>query len=388
MTEPTIRFPDSTRPAEMTARMSRSGRAKAAGHPRQTIRVGAKRFALLAVAIALPAMANSGDWSGGGEADAETVAEVMPFETPNGNFPGSAFYYLEDTPYVPAGAENDGYVPTEQAKPSDTHPGLDAATPGAGGPAARALAVIGDATTRARAMECMTMAIYYEAASESDAGQRAVAQVVLNRVAHRSYPGSVCGVVFQGSERRTGCQFSFTCDGSLRRQPSRIFWARAQRVARAALAGAVYDPVGLSTHYHTTAINPYWAPSLDHVTTIGAHRFYRMRGGAGQSGAFRFAHGGLEPAARPNRSQPSEAAPDPVALSEGRDAAAATASPATQAPRGGAARPTPTPSAPAPDYSDAVRERGGDRLYDGSNLPQSGAVRPEYAGAGQWLDQR
>lgn len=127
-----------------------------------------------------------------------------------------------------------------------------------------------------RAQRCLTEAIYYEARSESEDGQRAVAQVVLNRVRHPSYPASVCGVVYQGSERRTGCQFSFTCDGSMARGVADgSSWSRAERIATSALRGSVFRPVGLSLNYHTTAIRPYWAPSLVRHTVIGAHIFYR-----------------------------------------------------------------------------------------------------------------
>lgn len=77
-----------------------------------------------------------------------------------------------------------------------------------------------DTSSRERAEQCLAEAIYYEAGSESEDGQRAVAQVVLNRVRHAAFPNSVCGVIYQGSERTTGCQFTFTCDGSLARAPS------------------------------------------------------------------------------------------------------------------------------------------------------------------------
>ena len=119
----------------------------------------------------------------------------------------------------------------------------------------------------------MTAAVYYEARSEPDIGQRAVAQVVLNRVAHPAYPNTVCGVVYQGSQRKTGCQFSFTCDGSFARRPNTMFWERARQVALAALGGYVHRPAGLATHYHTVQIYPYWAPSLNYLGKIGAHRF-------------------------------------------------------------------------------------------------------------------
>jgi hypothetical protein len=150
-------------------------------------------------------------------------------------------------------------------------------------PAATTAELGGGATA---AIECMTQAIYYEAASESDTGMRAVAQVVLNRVRSPIFPHTVCGVVFQGSQQRTGCQFSFTCDGSLMRRPSLAGWMHARRVALAALSGSIERSVGLSTHYHANYVVPYWANSLDKVATIGAHIFYTMRGSLGRPPAF------------------------------------------------------------------------------------------------------
>ncbi len=148
-----------------------------------------------------------------------------------------------------------------------------------------------------RALRCLTEAVYYEARSESEDGQRAVAQVVLNRVRHPSYPNSVCGVVYQGSHRQTGCQFTFTCDGSL--GASYIdgsAWSRAERIAASALAGSVYRPVGLALNYHTTAIRPYWAPSLVRQAVIGAHIFYR-RPDSGDVDMFRQSPAEIEPRA-------------------------------------------------------------------------------------------
>jgi Cell Wall Hydrolase len=136
-----------------------------------------------------------------------------------------------------------------------------------------------------RSAQCLAEAIYYEARNQSEDGQRAVAQVVLNRVRHPAYPNSVCGVVYQGSERITGCQFTFTCDGSLGGYVQPYAWERARRIATAALRGNVYRPVGLATNYHTTAISPYWAPSLVPQLTLGDHIFYR-RPGSGTVEAF------------------------------------------------------------------------------------------------------
>ena len=139
---------------------------------------------------------------------------------------------------------------------------------------------------RARALRCLTQAVYYEAALEPRAGQEAVAQVVLNRVRHPEYPNSVCGVVFQGWERWTGCQFSFTCDGSLLRAPMPLFWRRAEEVAVAALNGHTQTAVGTATHYHADYVMPYWRASLTKVGQIGAHIFYRWPGVAGTPRAF------------------------------------------------------------------------------------------------------
>jgi hypothetical protein len=142
------------------------------------------------------------------------------------------------------------------------------------------------------AIDCLTAAVYYEAASETATGQRAVAQVVLNRMRHPAYPKSVCGVVYEGAERRTGCQFSFTCDGSLARTPSRSGWDRARGIATAALAGYVERSVGTATHYHTTWVVPYWAWSLDKITVVGAHIFYRWKGYWGRAAAFKGVYAG------------------------------------------------------------------------------------------------
>ncbi|MBN8808837.1 MAG: cell wall hydrolase [Sphingomonas sp.] len=164
------------------------------------------------------------------------------------------------------------------------------------------------------ALTCMTQAIYYEAAVESDTGKRAVAQVVLNRMRSPIFPHTVCGVVFQGSEQRTGCQFSFTCDGSLARKPSLAGWIAARRIASDALAGRVERSIGLATHYHANYVVPYWAGSLDKVATIGAHIFYTMRGPLGRPLAFGAPYDAM-----------AEASVTPAAGDSAADAAAALA---------------------------------------------------------------
>ena len=161
----------------------------------------------------------------------------------------------------------------------------------------------------AASLQCLTAAVYYEARSEGLEGQRAVAQVVLNRVRHPAFPKSVCGVVYQGSRRRTGCQFSFTCDGSLRGGREPEAWARARRVAATALAGSVYGPVGLATHYHASYVRPWWASAMNRAVSVGSHIFYRWRGEWGDPKSFRRPYSGVELAARPDsKPAPAEAA--------------------------------------------------------------------------------
>jgi len=143
------------------------------------------------------------------------------------------------------------------------------------------------------AQRCLTQAIYYEAATESDAGKAAVAQVILNRMKHPAYPNTVCGVIYQGSSR-PGCQFSFACDGSMRRAPVPALWRRSAEIARAALSGHVEVSVGMATHYHANYVLPRWAPKLTKIEQIGAHIFYRWPGSWGKPRAFSDAYAGAE----------------------------------------------------------------------------------------------
>jgi spore germination cell wall hydrolase CwlJ-like protein len=174
---------------------------------------------------------------------------------------------------------------------------VNAQIPVAGGPnpAAAAFVFKGNKDARAQALECLASAVYYEAGNQDTDGERAVAQVVLNRVRHPAFPNSVCGVVYQGSTRTTGCQFTFTCDGSLTRRPDADGWRRASEVAEAALAGYVYAPVGWATHYHADYVVPTWASSLAKNAVVGAHIFYRWAGSWGQSAAFAQHYAGHEP---------------------------------------------------------------------------------------------
>ncbi len=127
---------------------------------------------------------------------------------------------------------------------------------------------------------CLAEAIYFEARGESEEGQVAVAQVVLNRVKNPSYPNSICGVVYQNKHKRNRCQFSFACDGIKDRISSKGAWRTAQRLTKEVLDGKQYlKMVDASTHYHATYVNPRWAKSMAKRGQIGLHIFYKTYAG-------------------------------------------------------------------------------------------------------------
>ena len=163
-----------------------------------------------------------------------------------------------------------------------------------GFPAALPFRFTGDALNAARATDCLAAAVLYEAGDDAE-GQRAVAQVVINRARHPAFPKSICGVVFQGSERTTGCQFTFTCDGALNRRWSDAAWERARGIAIDMLNGATFPQVGLATHYHTDWVRPYWSPTLDKLAQVGTHLFFRWPGSWGAPGAYGGQLNGQEP---------------------------------------------------------------------------------------------
>lgn len=213
--------------------------------------------------------------------DGSAARTIDPSEQAGLTFPGSAFFFAEGA-FDP--------VPGALTVQSEHVMGLAEVQ---AAPATLFRGITG--VDSYRALNCLTSAIYYEAASEPDDGQRAVAQVVLNRVRSPLWPNSVCGVVYQGSERTDfRCQFTFSCDGSMARLPAAAGWARARRIAQDALSGLVYKPVGLATHYHTLAVRPVWSGSLQPVAVIGAHIFYRNPGFNGTPAAFQVAYLGRE----------------------------------------------------------------------------------------------
>jgi spore germination cell wall hydrolase CwlJ-like protein len=132
----------------------------------------------------------------------------------------------------------------------------------------------------AKEQRCLAEAIYFEARGESEEGQVAVAQVVLNRVKNPAYPNSICGVVYQNKHKRNRCQFSFACDGIRDRIASPGAWKTAQRLSKEVLDGKQYlKMVDASTHYHANYVNPRWARSMVKRGQVGLHIFYKTHAG-------------------------------------------------------------------------------------------------------------
>ena len=124
--------------------------------------------------------------------------------------------------------------------------------------------------------ECLSQALYFEARGESVRGMFAVGEVILNRVDSNAYPDTLCNVINQGTGRRYGCQFTYTCDGKPENIGEPRSWERVGKVARILIDGAPRALTGGATHYHTKAVNPSWAQRYPRTATIGFHYFYRQ----------------------------------------------------------------------------------------------------------------
>lgn len=216
-------------------------------------------------------------------------------------------------------------------------------------------------------LDCLTQAVYFEARGETPRGQAAVAQVVLNRVKHPAFPKTVCAVVYQGAAAH-GCQFSFACDGSMRREREPGAWERARQIAARALAGAVLTDVGSATHFHTTGVDPAWGPRMLRVAQVGLHVFYRFNPHA--------------PTLRPEEAEEPEfvslpaASAGPIRLAvaltgKAADATAQAVNASLQAPT-----PAPTPvAAPAPPTDPkpvAVTKTSDSKAPEAVSAPRSG----------------
>jgi spore germination cell wall hydrolase CwlJ-like protein len=139
--------------------------------------------------------------------------------------------------------------------------------------------VVAQRRVRLAEENCLARAVYFEARSESDMGQLAVAKVILNRVKAPNFPKSICGVVYQGSGARNSCQFSFACDGQADDVKQAGAWAHAKTIAQRAINNdPAVSKMGAATNYHADYVNPKWAKSMRRMARIGHHIFYSNGG--------------------------------------------------------------------------------------------------------------
>ena len=265
------------------------------GRPDQTIERSGKRGRLVveASARALPAFAFAAP-EAPATFEAAPVAIAMGFVPPPPEFealpdtvPAPIMVARLDSGYVPGGTLA-AYAPV--SKDFAARARFDALL---GRPSDRSFAppigerdhgwasrILSQSQLSKKQRRCLAEGIYFEARGESKAGQAAVAQVILNRVRAPSFPGSVCGVVYQNKHWRNRCQFSFACDGIKDRIRSRRAWNIASQIADAVADGRVwFKDVGSSTHYHADYVNPRWNRKMVKVATVGRHIFYRTRNG-------------------------------------------------------------------------------------------------------------
>lgn len=253
------------------------------------------RAAIGATAVcALATLSFTGAYLAGGEAradegDASTTRLVGSVQSTGGSTgsgaPGStALSSLPGTYVVGRAAANEGRASSSTGLDAALSTLRDAFSGGYRTPDANPFQGVPlAANVSARELDCLTQAVYYEARGEGQSGMEAVAQVVVNRVRHPDFPNTICGVVYQGVSRGRGCQFSFVCDGSMRRRSEAELWDRSRSVAVRAIEGRLDSPVGTSTFFHATRIAPNWR-GLQRMATIGRHVFYRHAGARGLAG--------------------------------------------------------------------------------------------------------
>ncbi len=116
---------------------------------------------------------------------------------------------------------------------------------------------------------CLREAIYHEAAATSLSGQRAVANVILNRAEDPRFPNSVCGVVADG------CQFSYRCDGKPEVFADKVKLTNATKATEVALTNPQEDVTDGALFFHATWMKPGWFATLRRTVTLGGNIFYR-----------------------------------------------------------------------------------------------------------------
>ena len=138
---------------------------------------------------------------------------------------------------------------------------------------------------------CLAKNAYFEARNQSILSQIAVSQVVMNRVQHKDFPNTVCGVVYEAQlskwykeklnkevPLKDRCQFSWYCDGKADIIRDQDAYELALAVAHQVLSGYdMYDVTDGALWYHATYVKPYWAKEKLYTVKHEDHIFYTER---------------------------------------------------------------------------------------------------------------
>jgi spore germination cell wall hydrolase CwlJ-like protein len=126
------------------------------------------------------------------------------------------------------------------------------------------------------ALTCLSRTIYWEAKGGAPADMEAVASVVLNRLGHDGFPDTVCGVVKDGSEKKS-CQFSWWCDGRPDDVQEENRYEVAKEIARKALNQQLSDRTGGAMYFHDRHVSPVWVKQYIRTAETGKFLFYKPR---------------------------------------------------------------------------------------------------------------
>jgi spore germination cell wall hydrolase CwlJ-like protein len=128
------------------------------------------------------------------------------------------------------------------------------------------------------AITCLARTIYWEANRKDDAEMEAIANVVMNRLGHKGFPNTICGVVRQGQEQGA-CQFSWWCDGRSDDATEEEPYSKAKEIARKALNRQLKDRSGGALYFHHRKVTPNWSNEYIRTVEVGEHVFYKPAGG-------------------------------------------------------------------------------------------------------------
>ena len=128
------------------------------------------------------------------------------------------------------------------------------------------------------ALICLARTIYWEAKGTDKTEMHAVANVVMNRLGHKGFPDTVCGIVKQGHGEKA-CQFSWWCNGLPDSAQEQKSYEVAKEIARKALNRQLNDLTGGALYFHSKGVTPKWSKKYIRTAIFGRLEFYKPSGG-------------------------------------------------------------------------------------------------------------